>query len=181
MIFPNRRRTLLFGVGLLALPGGARADASDPETRLAAAGIVLPRLSAPLGAYAPFAIEGRLLFIAGQLPMKDGKLTASGPVPSQVDVASAQLAARQCAINILAAAKLALGGDLRRIEACLKLTGYVASDPSFIDHPKVVNSASELMAIAFGDRGRHARAAVGVGSLPLGAPVEVDAIFAIRA
>ncbi|MCR5877222.1 RidA family protein [Phenylobacterium sp. J367] len=181
MPLTDRRRALAMSLGLLAIPPRAWAADLDPEARLAAAGVTLPTLGAPLGAYAPFAIDGRLLFIAGQLPLKDGALTATGPVPSRTDIAAAQAAARQCAVNILAAAKLGLGGDLRRIRACLKLTGYVAADAGFSDHPRVVNGASELIGLALGDRGRHARAAVGVTSLPLSAPVEVDAVFAIEA
>jgi len=165
--------------GLLA-PGLALAEGGrDPKARLAELGIELPALPQPLGSYAPFATDGRLLFISGQLPLKDGKLIATGHVPTQVTLEAAQAAARQCAVNILAAASLALGGDLSKIAACLKLTGYVACPPDFTDQPKVINGASDLMKAVFGDQGRHARAAVGVGALPLGAPVEVEAVFAL--
>jgi len=181
----ERRQFIGLGASLLvagASAGGpARAQADGPAARLAAMGLELPKLPQPLGSYAPYAIDGRLLFISGQLPLKEGKLVATGRVPSEVSLEAAQAAARQCAVNILAAASLALAGDLSRISACLKLTGYVACDPGFPDQPKVVNGASDLMAAVFGERGRHARAAVGVSALPLGAPVEVDAIFALQA
>jgi enamine deaminase RidA (YjgF/YER057c/UK114 family) len=178
----HRRHALaLMAAGLAAGAGRASAQATTPAARLAALGIELPKLAAPIGAYAPYVIDGRLLFIAGQLPTKDGKLVATGKVGAEVSLAVAQAAARQSAINILAAAQAAVGGDLGRIAACLKLTGFVACDPGFTDHPQVINPASELMGQVFGEAGRHARAAVGVASLPLGAPVEIDAVFALKA
>lgn len=180
--FP-RRRVLAASAGLLAALGPVRALAADadPASRLAEQGIVLPRLTQAIGSYAPFVRDGRLLFISGQLPMREGKLTAVGTVPSLVGLEAAQAAARQCAINILAAASAACDGDLRRIAACLKLTGYVAADAGFQDHPRVINGASDLIKAVFGASGQHARAAVGVSSLPLGAPVEIEAIFALKA
>ncbi len=181
MTLHDRRHTLaLMAAGLAASAGGASAQAADPAARLRALGIELPKVAAPIGSYAPYVIDGRLLFISGQLPSKDGKLLATGRVPSEVNLATAQACARQSAINILAAAQAALGGDLGRIAACLKLTGFVACDPTFTEHPQVINPASDLMREVFGDAGRHARAAVGVASLPLGAPVEIEAIFAIK-
>ncbi|MEW5686770.1 MAG: RidA family protein [Pseudomonadota bacterium] len=176
-----RRQALILGGGL-ALSGltAARAQEGGPMARLKALGIELPRLSPPLGTYAPYARDGRLLFISGQLPMLNGKPMAVGRVPTDVAVEAAQAAARQCAINILAAATLGLDGDLGKIESCLKVTGYVACEPGFGDQPKIINGASDLIGAVFGEKGRHARAAVGVASLPLNATVEVDAVFALR-
>lgn len=178
-----RRRVLAASVGLAAALGPLRALAADgdPAARLAEQGVVLPKLSPAIGSYAPFVRDGRLLYISGQLPMREGKLTATGLVPSVVSLETAQAAARQCAINIIAAASAACDGDLSKIAACLKLTGFVAADPGFTDHPKVINGASDLIKAVFGAPGQHARAAVGVASLPLGAPVEIDAIFALKA
>lgn len=180
----SRRRTLGFGAaGGLLLAGSARAQAPeiDPAAKLKELGIELPKLAAPIGSYAPYVRDGRLIFVSGQLPMKDGALTAKGLVPSAVSLEAAQAAARQCAINILAAASAACDGDLGKIAGCLKLSGFVACDPTFLDHPKVINGASDLIKAVLGDRGRHARAAVGVASLPLGAPVEIEAIFSLKA
>jgi enamine deaminase RidA (YjgF/YER057c/UK114 family) len=175
-----RRRALALLAA--AAPGLALAQEApaDPKARLAGLGVVLPKIAPPLGSYAPFARDGRLLFISGQLPLKDGVLTAKGRVPDQVSVEAAQAAARQCAINILAAADLALDGDLSKIAACLKLTGFIACGADFHDHPKVLNGASDLIMSVLGGP-RHARAVVGVASLPLGAPIEVEAVFAISA
>jgi enamine deaminase RidA (YjgF/YER057c/UK114 family) len=182
MTLHDRRQTLaLMAAGLAATAGGASAQASGPAARLTALGIELPKVAAPLGSYVPYRIEGRLLFISGQLPTKDGKLVAVGRLPTEVSLAVAQTCSRQSAINILAAASAAVGGDLGRIAGCVKLTGYVAGEPGFTDQPLVMNPASDLMREVFGEAGRHARAAVGVASLPLGAPVEIEAIFALTA
>lgn len=182
-----RRQALMLASGLalgcLGLGSATPAHAEDggPMARLKALGIELPRLSPPLGTYAPYAREGRLLFISGQLPMLNGRLTAVGRVPTDVTIEAAQAAARQCAINILAAAALGLGGSLDGIQSCLKVTGYVACEPGFGEQPRIINGASDLIGAVFGEKGRHARAAVGVASLPLNAPVEVDAVFALKA
>jgi len=182
MIHHDRRYALaLLAGGVAATAGGVSAQAAGPAARLRALGIELPQVAVPIGSYVPYVIDGRLLFISGQLPMKDGKLVATGRAPSEVSLADAQAAARQSAINILAAAQTAAGGDLGRIAACLKLTGFVACDPSFTEHPQVINPASDLMREVFGEAGRHARAAVGVASLPLGATVEIEAIFSLKA
>lgn len=181
----SRRRTLALGAaGGLLLGGGAalaRQADPDPAAVLTQLGIVLPKIGPALGSYAPFVRDGRLVFVSGQLPMRDGKLIATGLAPSAVSLVDAQAAARQCAINILAVMSAACDGDLNRIAGCLKLTGYVACDASFTDQPKVINGASDLMKAVFGARGQHARAAVGVSALPLGATVEIEAIFALRA
>ncbi|WP_412048795.1 MULTISPECIES: RidA family protein [unclassified Hoeflea] len=150
------------------------------QSRLDARNIVLPEAAAPAANYLPYVISGSLLFVSGQLPLKNGALTATGLLGRDLDVATAEKAAELCAINILAQAKAALGGDLERIVRVIKLGGFVASDPSFTDQHLVINGASNLIAEILGDAGKHARAAVGTASLPLNAAVEVDAIIEIR-
>lgn len=147
------------------------------ESRLAELGIELPQPAAPAANYLPYLINRNTLFISGQLPFgPDGALLHKGLLGAGVSIEEGQAAARQCAINILAQAKSALG-SLERIRQCLRLTGYVASTADFTDQPKVINGASDLMVEVLGDMGRHTRAAVGNASLPLGTPVEVDAMF----
>ncbi len=150
------------------------------EQRLAALKIALPATPAPAGNYVPYVVAGNLVFVAGQLPFEDGKVRYAGKLGAGVAIEDGQKAARLCALNLIAQAKAACGGDLDRVARCVKLTGFVNATPDFADHPKVVNGASDLMADVFGDKGRHARAAVGSASLPLGAAVEIDAIFEIK-
>jgi enamine deaminase RidA (YjgF/YER057c/UK114 family) len=147
------------------------------EARLAELGIVLPEPAAPVAAYVP-AVEARgLLHISGQLPFVDGSLV-TGRLGEDVSLDQGYVAARACGLMILAQAKAALG-SLDRVSQVVKLGGFVNSTGDFTDQPKVVNGASELMAEVFGDAGKHARSAVGVPMLPLGAAVEVDAILAV--
>lgn len=146
------------------------------ESRLAELGITLPAPFAPVANYVPFVITGNQLYISGQLPLADGGLACKGHVGSDVSVDDAHAAARICAINIISQAKSALG-DLDRVTRIVKLGGFVSSAPGFTDQPKVVNGTSDLMVEVFGDAGRHARSAVGVAALPLGAAVEVDAVI----
>jgi len=148
------------------------------DTRLSELGIELPAAPSPVGAYAPFVVTGGLAFLSGQICFGPSGLV-TGKVGVQLDLAAAQDAARLCAINLLAQAKAACGGDLDRITACVKLTGYVNCGPDYTDQPKVIDGASEVMLAVFGEAGRHARAAVGAASLPLDAAVEIDAVFAI--
>jgi enamine deaminase RidA (YjgF/YER057c/UK114 family) len=150
----------------------------DIDARLAAQGIVLPTPAAPAANYVAFVIEGGLLTISGQLPMENGGLAVKGKLGAGVSLEEGQRAARLCAVNILAQAQAALG-DLGRIRRCVRLGGFVASTSDFVDQHKVVNGASDLIAGILGDAGKHARAAVGVPSLPLDAAVEVEALFAI--
>ncbi len=140
------------------------------DDTLKALGITLPAPVKPVANYVPWVISNKQIFVSGQLPMLDGKLVSGSELEEKAK------AARQCAINIIAHLRDACDGDLSRIKRIVKLTGFVASAPEFTDHPKVVNGASDLMVAVFGDKGRHARAAVGVSSLPLGAAVEVEAI-----
>jgi enamine deaminase RidA (YjgF/YER057c/UK114 family) len=150
--------------------------AGNTEKTLADLGIVLPQAAAPAANYVPFVISGNLLFVSGQLPMENGKIAVSGPLGGGVSLEDGQKAARLCAINIIAQAKAALG-DLDRVRRIVRLGGFVASANGFTDQPKVVNGASDLMVAVFGDAGRHARAAVGVNVLPLGAAVEIEAVI----
>lgn len=152
---------------------------SKVADRLKELGVTLPALAAPLANYVPFTRSGNTLYISGQLPVKDGQVV-KGLLGAGMDVEAAKEAARLCAINIVAQASAALDGDLDRVARCLRLGGFVASTPDFFDHPKVVNGASDFIVQAFGDAGKHARAAVGVAALPLGAAVEVDAIFEVK-
>ncbi|HIJ62831.1 MAG TPA: RidA family protein [Rhodospirillaceae bacterium] len=142
--------------------------------RLAELGLTLPTASAPAANYAPFAATGNLLFIAGQLPLKDGKLHHCGRLGDGVTVEAGYQAARLCALNIIA--QINAAGALEKVARIVRLGGFVACTAEFTDHPKVVNGASDLLVEVFGDAGRHARAAVGCPALPLGAAVEVDAI-----
>lgn len=145
------------------------------EARLAAEGITLPAAAAPAANYVPFIRTGNLLFTSGQLPLSDGKLVATGLLGSDLDTEAGKLAARACAINILAQIKAATG-DLEKIVRIVKITVFVASASGFTEQHLVANGASDLLAKVLGERGRHARAAVGTASLPLDAPVEIEAI-----
>jgi enamine deaminase RidA (YjgF/YER057c/UK114 family) len=147
--------------------------------RLERMGVALPDAAPPAARYDPFALHDGVLYVSGQLPMLSGRLASSGRLGRDLDVREGQEAARLCAIGILAQASAALGGDLERILRMLRITGFVASEPGFTDQHLVVNGASEFLAEALGERGRHARAAVGVAALPLGASVEIDAILAV--
>ena len=145
------------------------------ESALLAAGHVLPGRPVALGSYVPAVRAGSLVFTSGQLPMVDGALMATGTVGGEVDVDTARSCAARCALNALAAASTVC--DLDAVTAVVKVTGYVASAPGFTSQPAVVDGASQIVLAAFGEDGRHARAAVGVASLPLGAPVEVEIVL----
>ncbi|MFN3549838.1 MAG: RidA family protein [Mesorhizobium sp.] len=148
------------------------------ETRLLAMGVTLPPAAAPAANYVPYCLSGKLLFTAGQLPLENGKLAATGLLGRDLHTASGKAAARLCAINVLAQAKAATG-DLETVAKLVKITVFVASTPEFTEQHLVANGASDLLAEALGEKGRHARSAVGVASLPLDAPVEVEAVFEI--
>jgi enamine deaminase RidA (YjgF/YER057c/UK114 family) len=148
------------------------------EKRLNNLGVTLPPSSAPAANYVPFVRSGNLLFTAGQLPLKDGKLQATGLLGKEVDTAAGREAAKLCAINILAQAKAALG-DLENIVRIVKITAFVASTPDFTEHHLVANGASDFLVAALGDKGMHARSAVGMAALPLNAAVEVEAIIEV--
>ncbi|PFH20281.1 RidA family protein [Burkholderia sp. JKS000303] len=148
--------------------------------RVREAGITLPALAIPAAAFRPYVLHGNQLIVSGQLPVRDGKAAFVGSVPDSVSVSDAQDAARLCVINILAWAHHATGGDLNRIRKVLRLGGFVSTSSGFADAPAVINAASELVTQIFGERGSHARIAIGVASLPLNAPVEVEAAFALE-
>lgn len=148
------------------------------ETRLAELGVTLPAAAAPAANYVPYAQSGKLLFTAGQLPLVGGKLVAEGLLGVDLDTERGKEAALACAINILAQAKAALG-DLEKIKRIVKITVFVASAPNFTEQHLVANGASDFLAAALGERGKHARSAVGTASLPLNAPVEIEAIIEV--
>jgi enamine deaminase RidA (YjgF/YER057c/UK114 family) len=147
--------------------------------KLKESGIVLPVPAAPQGAYVPWVKSGALLFISGQITMGTGGLEYVGTVGREINLDSAQAAARLAAVNVIAQAAAALDGDLDRVNRVVKITGFVNATPDFTQHPEVVNGASELFVEIFGDAGRHARAAVGVSSLPRNVAVEIEAIFEV--
>jgi enamine deaminase RidA (YjgF/YER057c/UK114 family) len=149
-----------------------------PEERLQELGVSLPAPATPVAAYVPCVRTGDLVYVSGQVPMVDGKPSHLGHLGDDVDLEAGRAAARTCAVNVLAALKAELG-ELSRVRRVVKVTGFVASTADFTDHPKVVNAASELFGDVFGDAGRHARVAVGVAALPLGVPVEVEAIVEV--
>ncbi len=152
---------------------------TSPAERLAALGLTLPPVPAPVAAYVPAVRTGGFVYTSGQLPTVDGKLPAVGKVGAEVSAADAAELARTCALNAIAAAAAAAGG-LAAISRIVKVTGFVASAPGFSGQPQVVNGASELLLEVFGEDGRHARSAVGVAELPLNAPVEVELIAELR-
>ena len=147
------------------------------EARLSELGIVLPEAAAPVASYVPVVVQGGLAYVSGQVSFVDGALL-KGRLGEDVSLEEGMRAARGCGLMILAQLEAALG-SLDRVERVIKLGGFVNSTPDFTDQPKVVNGASDLMLEVFGEAGKHARAAVGVPSLPLGVAVEVDAIFAV--
>lgn len=152
--------------------------AGEVEARLKALDLELPEVPTAIANYVPYLHLDRQLFVSGQLPLKQGQVAVVGKLGSDLDIGQGELAARLCALNILAQAKAALG-DLDRIVQLLRLTGFVNAAPDFADHPKVINGASNLMVEILGNKGRHTRVAVGCASLPLNAAVEVDAIFVV--
>ena len=149
------------------------------EAKLAELGLELPQVVPPLAAYVPAVQAGEFVFTSGQLPMVEGKLALTGKVGAEVTAEEAKAQARICALNALAAVKSVIG-DLDRIQQVVKVVGFVASAADFTGQPGVVNGASELLGVAFGDAGVHARSAVGVAVLPLDAPVEVEIIVEVR-
>lgn len=151
------------------------------ETKLAELNITLPTPAAAVASYLPYVISGNQLFISGQLPMQDGAVAFTGKLGKDVDLETGQQAALLCAINILAQAKAAVGGDWSKIKRIVRLGGFVQSADDFFDQAKVMNGASDFMQSVLGEDGRHARAAVGTNALPLNAAVEVDAIIELAA
>lgn len=156
---------------------------SQIEARLAELGLTLPAVAAPIAAYVPAVRTGNLVFTSGQLPTVNGELVAKGHVGNHtgaVDVETAKAAAQVACLNALAAIKGVIG-DLDQISRVVKVTGFIAVEPDFITHSAVVNGASELLGELFGDNGKHARSSVGMASLPLGAPVEIELVVEVKA
>lgn len=157
-------------------PEAHPAAPEHPQRILEGLGLVLPVPTTPVGSYLPAKIVGDQVMTSGVVPFREGVLVATGRVPDQVDPELAAECARQCALNILG--NLATVVDLWEIEI-IRIHGYVAATPDFTGHPAVLNGCSDLLALVLGERGRHTRIAVGVASLPLGAPVEVDCVARI--
>lgn len=154
--------------------------AGQIDARLAELGITIPEAAAPVANYVGHVVSGNMVFVSGQVTLKDGKLHYVGKLGDSISLDDGYLAARLCAINIIAQLKAACGGDLDRVKRVVRLGGFVNSTPDFGDQPKVINGASDLMVEVFGDKGRHARAAVSAGSLPSGIAVEIDCVAEIE-
>ncbi len=150
------------------------------QQQLTQLGLTLPAAPKPVAAYIPAVRTGNLIFISGQLPFKEGQLTATGPVPSKCSIEEAQAAARQCILNGLAVLGDQLGGDFSRVVRIVRVGAFVQSDDGFTEQPKVANGGSELLQQLFGESGRHARAAVGTNALPLGASVEIELLVEVK-
>ena len=149
------------------------------EARLKELGVTLPKPPKPVASYVPFTISGNQVFISGQVPLADGALKYVGKLGVDAGLEVGQAAAQLCAINILSVLKVACDGDLDRVVRCLKVNVFVNATPDYTQQPEVANGASDLFAAVFGDAGKHARAAVGAGSLPRNVAVEVEAVFEI--
>jgi enamine deaminase RidA (YjgF/YER057c/UK114 family) len=152
---------------------------SKIEQRLTELGITLPSPPAPVASYVPFTISGKLVVISGQIPLADGKPQFIGKLGADISLEDGKAAAHLCALNLVAQLKAACGGDLDRMTRCLRLGIFVNATPDFTQQPEVANGASDFIVQVFGDIGRHARAAVGAGSLPRGVAVEVEGLFEI--
>lgn len=148
------------------------------ETRLAELGLTLPDAPAPAANYVPFVRSGDLLFVSGQVSMKDGAFV-TGKIGADLTIEEGAEAAKLCALSLLAQVRAACGGDLSRLKRVVKLTGFVNSTPEFGDQPKVVNGASDTLVAVLGDAGRHSRSAVSAGALPFNVAVEIEGIFEI--
>ncbi len=149
------------------------------EQRLSELGITLPVPPAPVASYVPYTISGKLVVISGQIPLENGKPHYIGKLGADISLEDGHAAARLCALNLVAQLKAACGGDLDRVTRCLRLGVFINAAPDFTQQPEVANGASDFIVQVFGDSGRHARAAVGAGSLPRGVAVEVEGLFEI--
>ena len=150
------------------------------ENKIKELNIILPKAADPVGSYLATKISGKLLFISGQISINDKGELIKGKLGKELNTEAGYNAAKRCGLSIIAQAKKACSDDLNKIKACIKLTGFVNSTDNFIEQPKVINGASDLIASVFGDSGMHTRAAVSTNSLPLGVAVEVDAIFELN-
>jgi enamine deaminase RidA (YjgF/YER057c/UK114 family) len=147
--------------------------------RLSSLGLGLPSLPSPVANYLPYKLTGKTLYISGMIPLLGDDFVAKGRVGEGVDIETAQRCAMQCVLNGLAWVNEALRGDIERVFEVVQIRGFVACTADFTQHPQVINGASDLLVQIFGERGRHSRVAVGVQSLPLGVPVEIDFIYAV--
>ncbi|MEK9638659.1 MAG: RidA family protein [Pelagibacteraceae bacterium] len=150
------------------------------EDKIKQLNIELPKAPKPVGAYVAYKIINKIIYISGQVSFDEKGNLIKGKVGADLSLEQGQIAAKNCAINIISQLKSACDGDLEKVKNCIKINGYVNSTDNFFDQPKVINAASELIANVFGDKGKHARAAVSVNSLPLGAAVEIESIFEIN-
>jgi enamine deaminase RidA (YjgF/YER057c/UK114 family) len=152
---------------------------SKIEQRLAGLGIQLPSPPAPVASYVPYTISGNLVIVSGQIPIADSKPQFIGKLGADISLEDGKKAAQLCALNLIAQLKAACGGDLDRAKSCLRLGVFVNAIPDFTQHPEIANGASDFIVQAMGEAGKHARAAVGAGSLPRGVAVEVEGLFEI--
>jgi len=150
------------------------------EDKIKQLNIELPKAPKPVGAYVAYKIINKIIYISGQVSFDEKGNLIKGKVGADLSLEQGQIAAKNCAINIMSQLKSACDGDLEKVKNCIKINGYVNSTDNFFDQPKVINAASELIANIFGEKGKHARAAVSVNSLPLGAAVEIESIFEIN-
>jgi len=182
-----KRRDAIAGAGLFALgirgrssPAATIKEVGRVEARLAELRVTIPEVPAAVANYVPYVTTGNLVYLAGQIAIRDGRLLHPGVVPAEVSIEAAQAAARECAINLLAALRSACNGRLDRVVRCVRLDGFVASANDFTQQPLVMNGASDLLVSVFGDAGRHTRLAIGVNVLPLNACVEIAGVFEIE-
>ena len=150
------------------------------EDKIKQLNIELPKAPKPVGAYVAYKIINKIIYISGQVSFDEKGNLIKGKVGADLSLEQGQIAAKNCAINIISQLKSACDGDLEKVKNCIKINGYVNSTDNFFDQPKVINAASELIANVFGEKGKHARAAVSVNSLPLGEAVEIESIFEIN-
>ncbi len=150
------------------------------EDKIKDLNIKLPKAADPVGSYLATKITGKLLFISGQISMNENGELIKGKIGKDLTTEDGYNAAKRCALSIIAQAKKACGNDLSKIQSCIKLTGFVNSNDDFVDQPKVINGASDLISSVFGESGMHTRAAVSTNSLPLGVSVEIDALFELK-
>ena len=152
----------------------------DVNSRIKELNINLPKAADPVGSYVATKISGNLLYVSGQISIDENGNLIKGKVGKELDTQKGYMAAERCALSIIAQVKKACQNDMSKIKSCIKLTGYVNSTNDFVDQPKVINGASDLISKVFGDKGKHTRAAISANSLPLGVAVEVDAIFELN-
>ncbi len=167
------------GKSTAARPASTRAG-SQIEKRMHEIGIVLPAIAPPVANYIPFVRTGKLVFISGQITLENGVPQFLGKLGREYTIEDGQRGARVCALNVVAQLKAACGGNLDKVKRCVRIGGFINSTPDFVDQPKVMNGASNLLVEIFGEDGKHARTAVGVNTLPWGVAVEVEALFELR-